>query len=113
MAEPVATQPESCTLALPVLDIACQPLRDLVNVSKGSDTYFSGSKADMRLSICSWLVNTSRSSLFSAAMSSCGLQQRSWDLLCKLCCIYRTAGPGTEPTLEQLWLQACLSTAAQ
>lgn len=74
MAEPEAIQPESCTFALPVLDIACQPLRDLVSVSKGSETSSSGSKAEMRLSICSWLVNTSRKSLFSAAMSSCGLK---------------------------------------
>ena len=76
-AEPVARHPESCTLDLPVLDIACQPFRDLVSVSKGSVTSFSGSRADMRLSICSWPVNTSRNSLFSAAMSSCGLQPRS------------------------------------
>ena len=74
MAEPVARQPESCTFALPVLDMACQPLRDLVSVSKGSKTSGLGSRAEMRLSICSWLVNTSRNSLFSAAMSSCGLQ---------------------------------------
>ena len=74
-AQPVARQPESCTLALPSLDIACQPLRDLVSVSKGSKTSDSGSKAETRLSICIWLVNTSRKSLFSAAMSSCGLQQ--------------------------------------
>ena len=52
-AEPVARQPESCTVALPVLDIARQPLRDLVSVSKGSKTSGSGSKAEMRLSICS------------------------------------------------------------
>ena len=52
-AEPVARQPESCTFALPVLDSACQPLRDLVSVSKESKTSGSGSKAEMRLSICS------------------------------------------------------------
>lgn len=73
-AEPVARQPESCIFALPVLDIACQPFWDLVSVSKASKDSGSGSKAEMRLSICSWLVNTSRKSLFSAAMSLCGLQ---------------------------------------
>lgn len=52
-AEPIARLPESCTFALPVLDIACQPLRVLVSVSKGSEISCSGSKAKIRLSICS------------------------------------------------------------
>ena len=68
--------PESSTLALPGADRDAHPLRDR---SRGSNDGWSsscGSMAEMRLSICIWLVNTSRSNLFSAAMSSCGLPAR-------------------------------------
>jgi hypothetical protein len=67
--------PESSTLDLPGADRDAHPLRDRSRgLKEGSSS--CGSMAEMRLSICIWLVNTSRSNLFSAAMSSCGLPDK-------------------------------------
>ncbi len=73
--------PENSTLALPGADRDAHPLRDRSRGSKEGWSSSCGSMAEMRLSICIWLVNTSRSNLFSAAMSSCGLPDNSYCLL--------------------------------
>ena len=73
----MTTFPDSSTLDLPGADRDAHPLRDRSRGSKEGGSSSCGSMAEIRLAICIWLVNTSRSNLLSAAMSSCGLPDNS------------------------------------